>query len=92
MKTINIAIDLRSFLLGALTLGGLLTLINFKPAHDNQPDPAVVDTRRFQVVASDRQTIIVDTKTGRFILDPFGTNKPKWVIGDFEEIQKREGK
>ncbi|GAB3803715.1 hypothetical protein GCM10028819_34060 [Spirosoma humi] len=92
MKTINIAIDLRSFLLGVLTLGGLLTLINFRPAHDSQPDPAVVDTRRFQVVTSDRQTIILDTKTGRVIVDPFGTPKPKWVVGDFEELQKGEGK
>ena len=92
MKTINIAIDMRSFLLGALTLGGLLTLTNFKPAREVQPDPAVLDTRRFQVVAGDKQTIILDTKTGRFILDPFSTLKPKWVIGDFEEVQKREGK
>ncbi|GAB3953334.1 hypothetical protein GCM10028805_36830 [Spirosoma harenae] len=92
MKTINISIDIRSFLLGALTLGGLLTLVNFKADHDSQPDPAVLDTRRFQVVASEHQTIILDTKTGRFILDPFGTNKPKWVVGDFEEVQKRGDK
>lgn len=92
MKTINIAIDLRSFLLGALTLGGLLTLINFKPDHEGQPHPTVLDTRRFQVVAGDKQTIILDTKTGRFILDPFNTLKPKWVIGDFEEVHKREVK
>ncbi len=92
MKTINIAIDFRSFLLGALTLGGLLTFTNFKPARDAQPDPAVVDTRRFQVVAGERQMIILDTKTGRFILDPFATSKPKWVVGDFEQVQKLEGK
>lgn len=92
MKTINIVIYLRSFLLGALTLGSLLTLINFKPDHDGQPDQAVVDTRRFQVVAGDKQTIILDTKTGRFILDPFNTVKPKWVMGDFEEVHKRDAK
>ncbi|MBD2705684.1 hypothetical protein IC229_34065 [Spirosoma sp. BT702] len=92
MKSINIAIDLRSFSLGAFTLGILLTFINFKPNRHAQPEPAVVDTRRFQVVASEHQTIILNTKTGRFILDPFGTNKPKWVIGDFEEVQKRDGK
>ena len=92
MKAINIVIELRSFLLGALTLGSLLTLINFKPDHDGQPDPAVLDTRRFQVVADDKQTIILDTKTGRFILDPFNTVKPKWVIGGFEEVHKRDAK
>lgn len=91
MKTFTVAIDLRSFFLGVLALGGLLTLINFKPAHDGPPDPGVLDTRRFQVVTSDRQTIILDTKTGRFILDPFGTTKPKWVVGDFEELQKPGG-
>ncbi|SOD90588.1 hypothetical protein [Spirosoma fluviale] len=89
MKTFYVAIDLRSFLLGAFALGGLLTLTNFKPAHDGPP---LLDIRRFQVVASDRQTIILDTKTGRFILDPFSTTKPKWVVGDFEELQKPGGK
>jgi hypothetical protein len=89
MKTINIAIDLKSFLLGALTLGGLLTLTNFKPDRDSQPDPAVLDTRRFQVMTGDKQTIILDTQTGRFLLDPFSTIKPRWVVGDFEELQKR---
>lgn len=92
MKTINIAIDFRSFLIGALTLGSLLTLTNFKPDREVQPDPAVLDTRRFQVVAGEKQVIILDTKTGRFILDPFATSKPKWVVGDFEQVQKLEGK
>lgn len=92
MKTLNIAIDLRSFLFGALTLFGLLTFTNFKPAREAQPDPAILDTRRFQVVASERQLIILDTKTGRFILDPFATTKPKWVVGDFEQVQKLDGK
>ena len=92
MKPINISIDFRSFLLGALTVGGLLTLINFKPARELQPDPAILDTRRFQVVTSERQTIILDTKTGRFLLDPFATAKPKWTAGDFEEILKQGSK
>ncbi len=90
MKPVTIALDLKSFFLGALTILGLLLMTNFKPADQPkaEPDP---DIRRFQVVTGDRQTIILDTKTGRFLIDVNAVN-PRWSKGDFETIQRTEKK
>lgn len=93
MKTITFSVDLKSFFLGALTLGGLLTLANFTPrANDKQPEPGIIDTRRFQVVTGDRETIILDTKTGRFITSGNYIGQPRYHKGDFEEVHGRERK
>jgi len=90
MKTITFSIDLKSFCLGALTLGGVLVLANFTPASQRQPDPDLIDTRRFQAVSSERESIILDTKTGRFLISPSYIGKPRWIQGDFESIQQGE--
>lgn len=92
MKTITFSVDLKSFFLGALTIGGILTLVNFTPANNTQPEPAILDTRRFQVIVHERETVILDTKTGRFLVNPSYLGKPRWVPGDFESIQQERGK
>ena len=86
MKTLTI--DLKSFCLGILAVGALLLMAN-KPA--SQPDPQN-EVRRYQAVTGERGVIILDTKTGRFIVDPYGFSNPRWTKGDFEEIQTRQTK
>ncbi|MBO0930134.1 hypothetical protein [Fibrella aquatilis] len=88
MKTLTI--DLKSFCLGILALGALLVLVNFKPA--GQPAPPTDEVRRYQVVTGERGVTILDTKTGRFIVDPYGFSNPRWTKGDFEEIHARPSK
>lgn len=83
MKTITLAIDVKSFLLGVLTVGGLLLLLNFKPANPPQPEPGD-EVRRYQVAVSERGTVILDTKTGAYIYDKSYLGKPRWEKGDFE--------
>ena len=85
MKTITI--DLKSFCLGACAVGTLLVLFNFKPADKTVPD---CENCRYQVVAGDRETIIIDTQTGKFVLSPAYIGRPRWIRGDFDEIQAKE--
>ncbi|HEV7347843.1 hypothetical protein [Telluribacter sp.] len=92
MKTIHFSLDIKSFFVGAFTLGGILLLANFTPAGKGQSASDIIDTRRFQVVAGDRETVILDTQTGRFIVSPGYIGQPRWVNGDFEELLKRERK
>lgn len=92
MKTITFSIDLKSFFLGALTVGGILTMANFTPANKQQPEPGQIDTRRFQAVTSERETIIVDTQTGRFIVNGNYIGQGRWNKGDFEDILAKEKK
>ena len=87
MKTITI--DLKSVCLGALTMGALLLMAN-KPAE--QPTAPTDDLRRYQAVTGERGVTILDTKTGRFIVDPYGFSNPRWTKGDFEEIHARPTK
>ena len=87
MKTITFSIDVKSFLLGVFTVGGILMLSNFTPTGKSQPEPAMLDTRRFQAIVNERETIILDTKTGQFIVNPSYIGKPRWIAGDFETIQ-----
>ena len=84
MKTTTI--DLKSFCLGILATGTLLILFNFKPADKTVHD---CDNRRFQVVASERETIIIDTQTGKFVVSPAYLGRPRWIKGDFDEIQTK---
>ena len=86
MKTLTI--DLKSACFGAITAGALLLMAN-KPA--SQPDPQN-EVRRYQAVTGERGVTILDTKTGRFIVDPYGFSNPRWTKGDFEEIQARQTK
>ena len=83
MKTITFSIDFKSFFLGVLTLGGLLLMLNFKPASPAQPQP-IDEVRRFQVEMSEKGAIILDTKTGAYIYDKSYLGKPRWEKGDFE--------
>ena len=92
MKTITFSIDFKSFFLGVLTLGGLLLLVNFTPSDRNQPEPSLLDTRRFQAIVQESETIILDTKTGRFLVNPRYLGKPRWIRGDFEELQSGDTK
>lgn len=92
MKTINLSIDVKSFFLGALTVGGILLLTNFTPADKTQPEPTLLDTRRFQMIVHERETVILDTKTGRFIVNPNYLGRPRWVPGDFDVLQSESQK
>lgn len=90
MKPVTITLDLKSFFLGALTLSGLLLLTNSRPADQPKAEADPVN-RRFQVVAGERQTVILDTQTGRFLIDE-NSIRPRWVKGDFETLQNVEKK
>ncbi|WP_020606036.1 hypothetical protein [Spirosoma spitsbergense] len=92
MKTITLSIDIKSFLLGVLTVGGILVLANFTPADKAQPKPALLDTRRFQMIVHERETVILDTETGRFVVNPSYLGKPRWISGDFEALQRESQK
>ncbi|WP_020598377.1 hypothetical protein [Spirosoma panaciterrae] len=85
MKAIHFSIDLRSFFLGALTLLGILLLANFTPS--GQPEPGILDTRRFQAVTSERESIILDTKTGQFVVLPSYLGQPRRYKYDFNDIE-----
>lgn len=89
MKTLTFSINLNSFLLGALTVIGLVLLINFTPATKTQPT-AGDEIRRYQVVMGEKGAIILDTKTGTYIYDRSFLGKPSWISGDFEELQSRK--
>ena len=97
MKTITI--DLKSFCFGVLTMGTVLLMAN-KPASQPvalplaqplaQPQPCQ-DTRRFQAyVAKDSRTIIIDTQTGRFLLERPAIGLPTWQPNDFEQLYQRK--
>jgi hypothetical protein len=89
MKTLTI--DLKSACFGAFAAGVLLMLFNFKPA--NQPAPPTEGFRRYQVVLSERnRDIIVDTQTGRFLIERPALGLPRWQPYDFEEIYAQEKK
>jgi hypothetical protein len=92
MKTITFSIDIKSFFLGALTVGSILLLANFTPANRTQPEPTLLDTRRFQLIVHERETVILDTKTGRFIVNPSYLGRPRWVSGDFDALQSESQK
>ena len=93
MKTITI--DLKSFCFGVLTMGTVLLMAN-KPASQPvalplaQPQPCP-DARRFQAyVAKDSRTIIIDTQTGRFLLERPAIGLPTWQPNDFEQLYQRK--
>ncbi|GAB3998942.1 hypothetical protein GCM10028807_47790 [Spirosoma daeguense] len=89
MKTIQFSIDLRSFFLGALTLTGILLLANFKPSDQNQPEPGSSENRRYQAVTSERESIILDTRTGQFVVLPSYIGQPRKIRLDFNDIKAK---
>ena len=85
MKTITI--DLKSFCFGLLTMGAVLLMAN-KPASQptSQPEPGT-DVRRYQAfIGKDTHTIILDTKTGRFLLERPAMGLPGWQPYDFDQL------
>ena len=92
MKTSQFTIDLRSFFLGSLTIVGLLLLANFTPAGSSQPEAGSGDNRRFQAVSSERESIILDTRTGQFVILPSYLGQPRTIKADFYEIQAKNKK
>ncbi len=88
MKTISFSIDLRSFLLGVLTLTGILLLANFTPSRDHQPDQNKTDKRRYQAVTGQQGSIILDTQTGQYIL-VYGPGKGLRTKFDFDELEPK---
>lgn len=87
MKTITV--DLKSFCFGVLAMGAVLLMAN-KPASQlaTQPQP-YPDNRRFQAfVGKDTRTIILDTQTGRFLLERPAVGLPGWAPLDFEQLHR----
>jgi hypothetical protein len=88
MKSLTFSIDLKSLALGAMLAGGLLTLANFKPA-DKQATAG--ENGRYQAIVSERsRTIIIDTQTGRFLLERPSMGLPNWAPLDFDELHKQK--
>ena len=85
MKNITITIDLKSLCLGAVGVLCIVSLSNFNKSGDRQPDP-VNDLRRYQAVVGDRETIILDTQTGKFLVDPAYNGHPRWQKGEFNAM------
>ncbi len=90
MKPLTFSIDLKSVALGAILTGGLLTLANFKPSEKPAQDPGDAK-RRYQVIMDERGTLILDTQTGNFLIDPSASlRQPRWQKVDFNAIQATE--
>ena len=82
MKNIIITIDLKSLCLGVLSVLCIVLLSNFNNA-DQTNSNAADEVRRYQAVSSDRWFVILDTKTGQYIIDKNYSGQPRWVKGDF---------
>ncbi|MBC8155375.1 MAG: hypothetical protein H7Z72_21000 [Bacteroidetes bacterium] len=82
MKTITITLDLKSLCIGALGVLAVVSLSNFNKADEKRAD-TTDEVRRYMAIAGDRETIILDTKTGKFILNPGYVGRPRWIKGDF---------
>jgi len=91
MKTISFTIDLKSFCLGALTVAAVLLMANKPTGEPAQQNQSSWPTQRYQaVVNKDTRTIIIDTQTGRFLVErPAAVGLPGWAPVDFEEVYKR---
>lgn len=89
MKNLTITIDLKSLCLGAFGVLCIGLLSNFNNA--NQPRSSADDeVRRYQAISSDRGIIIVDTKTGQYIIDRSNAlTKLRWVKGDFSATHNK---
>ncbi|GAB3758009.1 hypothetical protein [Spirosoma pomorum] len=88
MKAIHFSIDMRSFILGALTLLGLLLLANFTPSQTKVSEPDTTQNRRYQAVTGPQGSIILDTQTGQYIL-VYGPGKGLRTKFDFNELEPK---
>ncbi len=82
MKNITITIDLRSLGLGALGMLCIGLLSNFNNA-DQPRENAVDEVRRYQAVSGESGLVILDTKTGQYIMPKNSISRPIWTKGDF---------
>ena len=84
MKTITI--DLKSFCFGVLAMGTVLLMAN-KPAGQSQPEP-MNEVRRYQAIMSEYGPLVLDTKTGRFIVDQPAMSTTRWRTFDLSVLFK----
>jgi hypothetical protein len=82
MKNLTITIDLKSLCLGAVGVLCIGLLSNFNNA-DQPRGSAVDEVRRYQAVSGEHGTVILDTKTGQYIIDRTAIGQPRWMKGDF---------
>ncbi|GAB3226119.1 hypothetical protein [Spirosoma arcticum] len=82
MKNITITIDLKSLCLGAVGVLCICLLSNFNNA-DQPRDNAVDEVRRYQAVSGESGIVILDTKTGQYIIEKTTIGQPRWAKGDF---------
>lgn len=87
MKTSTI--DPKSFGLGVLAMGAVLLMAN-KPAAEPVAQPQPENGRYQAVVGRETRTIIIDTKTGRFLVERPGVGLPGWAAADFEELVQKK--
>lgn len=85
MKSITITIDLKSLCIGALGVLCVVSLSNFNKVDKPQTDP-VDEIHRYQVVSDERGIVLLDTQTGKFLLDAKYSNNTRWQKGDFNTI------
>ena len=82
MKNITVTIDLKSLCLGAVGVLCIGLLSNFNNA-DQPRGSAVDEVRRYQTVSGENGIVILDTKTGQYIIDRATFGQPRWMKGDF---------
>lgn len=89
MKNITITLDLKSICVGALGVLTIVSLSNFNKADEKRTD-ADGEVRRYQAVSSERGMVILDTKTGKYLLTPLMVGRVNWQKGDFNAIHTDE--
>lgn len=89
MKNVTITIDLKSLCIGALGVLCVVSLSNFNNAGEKQNDVAD-EVHRYQAVTGEKGTVILDTKTGKYIFENTSIGKPRWFEGDFATEQARK--
>lgn len=82
MKNITITVDLKSICIGAAGVLCIVALSNFNKPDTQRNDPAD-EVRRYQAVTGEKGTVILDTKTGKYIFEATSIGKPRWNKGDF---------
>lgn len=88
MKNVTITLDLKSICVGALSVLAIVSLSNFNKA-DEHPKDTFDEIRRYQAVMGEKgNTIILDTKTGNYLIDDSMTPRPRWLKGDFNATHK----
>jgi len=88
MKNITITLDLKSICVGALSVLAIVSLSNFNKADEHRTD-ASDEVHRYQAVMGEKGSIIIlDTKTGNYLMDNSMTVRPRWLKGDFTATHK----